>query len=790
MSQAPSYFVDHKRGEVNELKVILRSPKLDKDQFKKREVIKKVLAYMTLGIDVSRLFSEMIMAASTKDIVQKKMVYLYLCTYAEQKADLAILAINTLQKDTRDEDPMVRGLSLRSLCSLRLPNLAEYVMLPIRTSLSDASAYVRKTAAMGCAKLYRNAPSVVKESDIVDILYNMLKDKDPLVITSVIDALNEVLSDEGGMVINQQIVLYLLNRIKDFDEWGQCRILDVTARYTPVSNDEMFDVMNLLEDRLKHANTGVVLATTKIFLHFTVALDQVHQEVYKRLKAPLLTLMSGGASVELPFTVLSHVAVLVRRAPHIFADSYKHFFCRFNDESCVKLLKLKILTNLAVANNYTDIVNEFAEYVTDVDVAIARSAIRGIGHIAIKIDASCDIAIGHLLSFLELQTDYICSCACVVLQDVLRKYPERYGEVIPAMQKTLKVIDEEDGKCAVVWMIGEFGDTIPDAPYILETLIDSYDEEPATSVRLELLTATMKLFFKRPPELQAMLGRLLEMAIEDTQKVDVRTRALFLYRLLRYDVHEAARIINCEKVVVDSFVDAEDAMLQEQIFQEFNTLSVVYNLPAEKFIRKPKSNESDDEEDDSDDEDEEESDEEEEVAAAPVAAAPVAAVAPAAAPAAAAAAAPAPEIDLLGDFFGSGGDAAPAAAPAAVAPMTLQPGVVVDAPTFQSSWGSLTATPPVTGSAQLGNPANATALETVCAQSHISTMASGAVGNSLKLYLYASSAPTYAAAPSALFFVEIIVDTVTGALTYTIKSAAAAAIPAFQQLMLSLFARL
>lgn len=101
MSQPPQFFVDHKRGEVNEIKAILRNPKAIKDPAKKREVIKKVIAYMTLGIDVSRIFGEMIMAANTKDLVQKKMVYHYLCSYAAQKSDMAILAINTLQNDCR-----------------------------------------------------------------------------------------------------------------------------------------------------------------------------------------------------------------------------------------------------------------------------------------------------------------------------------------------------------------------------------------------------------------------------------------------------------------------------------------------------------------------------------------------------------------------------------------------------------------------------------------------------------------------------------------------------------------
>lgn len=63
------------------------------------------------------------------------------------------------------------------------------------------------------------------------------------------------------------------------------------------------------------------------------------------------------------------------------------------------------------------------------------------------------------------------------------------------------------GKAAVVWIIGEYGDLISSAPYLLEPLIDSYNEEVSASVRIELLSASMKLFFKRPPEVQKMLGR-------------------------------------------------------------------------------------------------------------------------------------------------------------------------------------------------------------------------------------------------------------------------------------------
>ncbi len=56
----PKFFVDHKKGEVAELMNLLKNPNVDKDQNKKKDIIKRVIAYMTLGVDVSKLFHEMV----------------------------------------------------------------------------------------------------------------------------------------------------------------------------------------------------------------------------------------------------------------------------------------------------------------------------------------------------------------------------------------------------------------------------------------------------------------------------------------------------------------------------------------------------------------------------------------------------------------------------------------------------------------------------------------------------------------------------------------------------------
>jgi len=243
---------------------------LERDQTKKRDVIKKVIAYMTLGIDVSRLYPEMVKASRTDDMVMKKMIYLYLTNYAEQNQELAILAINTFLMDLKGNNQKIRGLALRSLCSLKFDGVAEYVQQAIDIGLTDPDPYVKKTAIIGCIKLFHmNKKQFKDNTTYLQQLYEMTSDHDALVVINAIEAINEITADKGGIEINRGLVISLLNRIREFNEWGQSIILDLCAKYKPDSQDEMFDIMNLLEDRFKHASSSVVLGAIKVFLFLT-----------------------------------------------------------------------------------------------------------------------------------------------------------------------------------------------------------------------------------------------------------------------------------------------------------------------------------------------------------------------------------------------------------------------------------------------------------------------------------------------------------------------------------------
>lgn len=122
---------------------------------------------------------------------------------------------------------------MRSLCSLKFDGVTEYMQNALQESLNDVDPYVKKTAIIGCVKFYHLSKSQFKKTEFLNSLYNLTKDNDPLVVINAIEAVNEIQADKGGLDIDRSLIIPLLNRIKDFNEWGQSIILDICSKYEP-----------------------------------------------------------------------------------------------------------------------------------------------------------------------------------------------------------------------------------------------------------------------------------------------------------------------------------------------------------------------------------------------------------------------------------------------------------------------------------------------------------------------------------------------------------------------------
>ena len=142
-----------KRSEMTDISAALRTfaskgRPTKEEQAQRRQLFQKVIQYLTIGIDMSPVFSDVIMNAHTTDVATKKMLYHYITHYAQANADLALLTVNTLQKDCREEDPVIRGLALRSMASMRVPDLVEYLVRaePRAESRESASTRAQRNA--------------------------------------------------------------------------------------------------------------------------------------------------------------------------------------------------------------------------------------------------------------------------------------------------------------------------------------------------------------------------------------------------------------------------------------------------------------------------------------------------------------------------------------------------------------------------------------------------------------------------------------------------------------------
>lgn len=352
--------------------------------------------------------------------------------------------------------------------------------------------------------------------------------------------------------------------------------------------------MNILEDRFKHASSSVVLGTVKVFLHLTKDDPNLYKQVLQRLQAPLITLMTSSEtteSYEIAFNVLSHIYLLVMRGANVyFENEYKQFFIKYDEPSYIKNIKLFILGEIATENNIQEIVNELSEYVTDVNSDIAKRSIACFGTIIVRLPAISLNVTDQLKNFLSLRINYVTTATMLVLKNVLRKYPMYIEHFYAFLNKEiLDQITDNSGRQALVWIMGQFGEQIDDSPYILEKIF--HEEQGGNQVDIQkfLIIASTKLFFKRSPEMYPILVRMYKFVLKQSTDADLRQRVMFYYKLLSQDVKQAEKII-CSTMSMQNqeftqFYEDLQSEKRERLFLEFNTLSIVYGRPSEKFLK-------------------------------------------------------------------------------------------------------------------------------------------------------------------------------------------------------------
>ena len=542
------YFTD-RNPEDSEIQESLNSMKINRQ----KDAMKQIIASMTIGKDVSKLFPDVVKIIRTKNIELKKLVYLYLINYARIKPDLIFLAVAAFHSDAKEgETPLIRGLAIRTMGCIRVPEIVSYLCETLSWCIKDTDPYVRKTAALCVSKLYATSPSIVRENGFIDTLHECLKDDNPIVVANAMTALSEIstLSGVNQLKIKSKNLKNVLDSIAKASEWGQVQILDAIILYNPKKSSHAEEVIEGVLPRLSHANQSVVMSAIKVILKYMDLVDDINKvkNYCKKLTNSIMTILISYPEIQ--YVLLRSLHAVVIKRPMLLEKEYKFFYVQYNDPIYIKLEKIDILYKLTDKKNYEYIIKEFTSYaLTETNPELIQKSIKYIGYIGYKFESSLDLCVNCISKILDNKNEDAIPECIIVARDLMRKYKDTALNLIQKINLELMIsLTDPNAKCAALFIIGEFCDQIPNSTEIVSIFVNSFaNVEVNSKIKLQILNAAVKNFVTKPDESEELVKICLQKGAEESENPDVRDRAYIYWRLLELDPDVAKEMVCGEK---------------------------------------------------------------------------------------------------------------------------------------------------------------------------------------------------------------------------------------------------
>ena len=543
------YFTN-RNPEDSELQESLNSMRIDRQ----KDAMKQIIASMTIGKDVSKLFPDVVKVIRTKNIELKKLVYLYLINYARIKPDLIFLAVAAFHSDAKEgETPLIRGLAVRTMGCIRVPEVVSYLCETLSWCIKDKDAYVRKTAALCISKLYATSPQLVRENGFIDILHECLKDENPIVVANAMSALSEIstISGVNQLKIKSKNLKNILDSISSASEWGQVQILDSLILYNPKKSSHAEEVIEAVLPRLNHVNQSVVMSAIKVILKFLDLIDDINKvkNYCKKLTSSIMSILISYPEIQ--YVLLRSLHAIVIKRPMLLDKEFKYFYVQYNDPIYIKLEKADILYKLTDKKNYEFIIKEFTSYaLTETDPKLIQKSIKYIGYIGYKLESSLDLCVNCISKIIDNKNEDAIPECIVVSRDLMRKYK---GIALNLIDKIVNLelimsLTDQNAKCAALYIVGEFCEQISISTEIVSIFVNSFANVDVNSkIKLQILNAAVKNFLTKPDESEELVKICLQKGAEESENPDVRDRAYIYWRLLEIDPDVAKEMICGEK---------------------------------------------------------------------------------------------------------------------------------------------------------------------------------------------------------------------------------------------------
>lgn len=594
-------FVRYRANEIkNELQNV-DMKKLKGNATKRKVALKKVIANLLLGnyTEMILLMPEVVSFWKIEDDMEvKRICHEYVRTIGAIKPRVTVGALPDILNDLRNKDEILQMMALETL-----------VLIPFAKFTDEAFKYItnlvnRKNAS---SRILKNAIySLIQLDDwdhervmsLVNILYEIIDQ--PLVEPTVRIAALKTLSDlfeknnqDIPMKVPIDVTFELLDLIPRLNEWDTSYLLEcLTALVVPTTHTDAYEMIDITLPQLQHVNTSVALSTLKYICYLLNYVDEINENVIDRLSNSVLSLLEKPHEIQ--FLILRNIILLLlsREKPIIQFD-VSYFFIEFNDPIFIKDTKLECLYLLANENNLPGILDELQQYSTDIDIQMSRKAVRAIGNLAVKLGVkAANSCVGVLLNLLEFGVDYLVQEIISVFRNILRKYPDQFKEDIETFVKYVNVIQEAESKNAMIWIISNYYEYIPNYLQLFETFSSNVLDE-TLEVQFSILNSAIKFFVReQTPYMEDICMKLFKLFTEDVNDPDLRNRTFMYWRLLSI-AKEQPNILSADtlKEIVDGQLpiiemNAKlDPVILEELELNIGTITSIYLKPTAQIFR-------------------------------------------------------------------------------------------------------------------------------------------------------------------------------------------------------------
>lgn len=501
-------------------------------------VLKKIISNIILNkVELASLMNEVVYLLTLDDYEISRLCSHYIVHYAAYNPEDALNALEIYHRFAQDKDPLLRALSVKTVSSVRQKDFFRQGLIITRPLLDDNNPHVRTAAAFAVARLFHENQVKVVDSGLIEGLNDLLYDENKNVVASALAALDSIIqsSPSHSLNVNKEHLLALIAGIATTSEWKQVSLLDALMSYVPQSSNDALEMMDAVLPCFLHENTAVVLNSVKLVVYlsnFIASPESNFSGLDKRLGSALVSMLSKPPEIQ--FLVLRNVILILLGRRYLVDVDVELFFWNLDDPMYIKDTKLEIIYLLADEGNYEIVFRELEEYATDVDVKMARKAIRAFGNLSIKLEAAADRCVALLIDLLAGESPRIAQEAIIVMTNILRKYQNTYDDTLDHFVTHYKTMEDDDAKIALSWILGNYSDSITFTSEALKYLCDTYEKE-SVPVQLAIMTAVVKYYVANPLDAESLVLQVLKYATEESGNPDLRERGLFYWRMITHE---------------------------------------------------------------------------------------------------------------------------------------------------------------------------------------------------------------------------------------------------------------